>query len=250
MLNFEPHDAADLAVKRKFLDRYVFRKLGAQRVSFDVEAIAHFTPQNFLQVLERCHRFGVAVHGVELFTAAGEPVHLELSSDGEPYSLLPAVLPFCRFDGITVCATYTVPRPLLSAPAVSAELTAAYTDCQYDVFSEEVISLRVGERNDGLERLLKQRGVQAAFLITACSPFSRVERASSEVANAALQLDLERSGASLLPTIAARGTSWEEQGFLALGLSEADARRVGDEYGQNAVLSVDCSGYVELVLLR
>ena len=94
--------ATDVIAEREFLDRYIFRGLGAKRVTFDAATIPHFTPVAFLRVLDRCQRFGVHVHGVELFTRAGEAIHMQLSSDGLPYSLLSAVVPFAPYEEVTV----------------------------------------------------------------------------------------------------------------------------------------------------
>ena len=237
--------------QRRFLDRYILPGLGGKPVAFDATTIPHFTPVAFLRVLDRCQRFGVHVLVVELFTRAGEAIHMQLSSDGLPYSLLSAVVPFAPYEEVTVWATFGVPDALLSMPAVSQELIDAYRNSEYQVYSDDhVISLRVGERNVELARLLHDRSPAKAYLLTTCSPFSRGGRDGDDAETATLRLDLERAGASVLPTVAACGTAWEEAGFLAISLSETDARRFGDEYGQNATVAVHSTGNVELVLLR
>ena len=101
-----------------------------------------------------------------------------------------------------------------------------------------------------MKRLLADHGAQEAFIITACRPFSRTSNDSDELQTKILWLELTRAGAAMYPAIAAKGSQWEEVGYLILGLTFDHLSKLADRHGQNAVLKVLSDGSAQVVLLR
>jgi hypothetical protein len=104
-----------------------------------------------------------------------------------------------------------------------------------------------------LAALHRSLGVASSAFITAANPFSQ---RCNDNANARRQQALAQDVAQMgLVAIEAAGehpsNGWPaEPSFLVPGLSLADARVLGEKYGQNAVVWSGVDGVPRLVLLR
>jgi hypothetical protein len=57
---------------RRFLRRVIYAGLKDLNTGFDSPLICHFSPEDFLIVIDRCESLGVEVIGVEVFTTDAE----------------------------------------------------------------------------------------------------------------------------------------------------------------------------------
>ena len=123
---------------------------------------------------------------------------------------------------------------------ISPELIRAYREAHYIVLDEgKEIRLQVGTVNLELERLMSNKNVHTASVLTAYNPYSEVKtKQENELAQMQLRQRLEELG---IATIEAAGRDakeqWEpEPSVLALDLTLKEAETLADEYGQNAFI--------------
>ena len=88
---------------------------------FDSPLVEHFSPGDFLIVIDRCESLGVEVIGVEVFTTDVEPPYRAGLEDIE-ISPVPGhdwarrlVRKYVETPAITICATFRVPDELLNS---------------------------------------------------------------------------------------------------------------------------------------
>lgn len=139
-------------------------------------------------------------------------------------------------------------EPLIYSPS----LIAAYLATDYIVFADREFSINIGSQSADLGNLYQRTGFKGAIFITAWNP--RGEMVSME-ANADAQAQLRRSldaAGYFCVDGDGRGTSAEwspEASILALGCNRDDARALGREYQQNAVVWIDENAMPHLELL-
>ncbi len=112
--------------------------------------------------------------------------------------------------------------------------------------------LRVGLPDPVLDRLMREHGVLGAARLSAANPGSTTERPAevNAAANASLAADLDRFGVRRLPCHSAGAEGeWPEEGFLALGLTAAQAESLARRHGQAAYLWIEPGQAVALVML-
>lgn len=136
---------------------------------------------------------------------------------------------------------------------LSAELLAAYRQTDYRVFSCPPLSLRIGQPSTALQALhLKHRVCSSAF-ITACNPHSQL---ADSCANQAAQESLARAlHKQRLHFIAGLGVhpynGWPaEPSYLVLGIGLEQARQLGRQFEQNAILFCGQEAMAQLILLQ
>lgn len=127
----------------------------------------------------------------------------------------------------------------------------AYRRCEYRMAAGFV--LWVGEYSFELANWQKRRGVDCACFICAVNPRSEpLPDAANEARHEHLRTRLSREGlyfeegAGIDPH-----RLWpREPGFLVAGMDQAQARRFGLEFDQNAVLWAGANAVPQLLLLR
>jgi hypothetical protein len=134
-----------------------------------------------------------------------------------------------------------------------ASLIEAYKATNYVVqHNGAAFCLRAGERSQALDQLCKSHGIQTAAFVTAWNPHSgkRSERENLE-ANGRLQADLMKVSIAVLQGYGQGDDGqWPaEPSFLALGIAKDDAKALGRQYQQNAILWIGSGSLPELVLL-
>lgn len=110
----------------------------------------------------------------------------------------------------------------------------------------------VGRQDPVLDQLMAGRRVASAARLTAANPQAESERpaAVNAAANARLAADLERFGLHYLPCRSAGPEGeWPEEGFLALGLAQAQAELLARLYRQAGYLWIEAGRPVALVML-
>lgn len=103
-----------------------------------------------------------------------------------------------------------------------------------------------------LDRLMAEHRMASAARLTAANPGAKTELSSEANAalNAKLAADLDRFGVTHLPCRSAGPNGeWPEEGFLALGLSRAQAELLARAYGQAGYLWMEAGEPVTLVML-
>ena len=107
--------------KDRFLREVVYAGLTDLNTGFDSPLIGHFSPADFLTVIDRCESLSVRVIGVEVFTTDVEPPYRAGLEDIE-ISPVPGydwarqiVRKYMKTPAITVCASFDVPEELLKS---------------------------------------------------------------------------------------------------------------------------------------
>ena len=132
---------------------------------------------------------------------------------------------------------------------IDEDLQNAYKKAVYRIFKPE-ISWKVGEHSSELDQLLLQYDVEVATFVTACNPHSRLLPAQENAArNTELRQVLEKREYSYLD-----GQGEDPQGhwpaevsYLVLDMDEVNARLLGRQFSQNAVLVITAGQAVRLL---
>jgi len=135
---------------------------------------------------------------------------------------------------------------------IPPEQLDAYKKADYVAFSDRQVVLRVGEKNNALDELIKAEGATTAAFITAANP--RGEKRSEKengVANAALQSFVQAAG---YPHYWGEGRdpfgSWSEPSFLVIGIYRANAAALGQLFEQSAIVFCEVGHAPELIIMR
>jgi hypothetical protein len=134
--NFEPADDFERMfaemntpeAKLKFEQAYQFKRevlyagLKDLNTGIDSPLICHFSPEDFLIVIDRCESLGVEVIGVEVVTTTDvEPPYkagledIEISPEPGYDWARRLVRKYMETPAITICATFNVPDALLNS---------------------------------------------------------------------------------------------------------------------------------------
>jgi hypothetical protein len=116
-----PESKLKFEQSHRFLRRVIYAGLKDLNTGFDSPLACHFSPEDFLIVIDRCESLGVEVIGVEVFTTDVEPPYKAGLEDIE-ISPVPGydwarrlVSKYMETPAITICATFDVPDALLKS---------------------------------------------------------------------------------------------------------------------------------------
>jgi hypothetical protein len=129
----------------------------------------------------------------------------------------------------------------------------AYRETDYCVDAPVPFVLHIGVACAPLAQLYRRHHADCCAFVTACNPYSQLV---GDDANAARQLELARELRALELTFFDSvgrhpAGGWPaESGFLALEISRATAKALGEKYEQNAILWCGPDAIPELVLIR
>jgi hypothetical protein len=115
--------------KHRFLREVIYAGLTNLNTGFDAPLVEHFSPEEFLIVIDRCESLCVDVIGVEVVTTTDvEPPYraglqdIEISPEPGYDWARRLVRKYMETPAITICATFDVPEALLkSNPKQEAE---------------------------------------------------------------------------------------------------------------------------------
>lgn len=137
--------------------------------------------------------------------------------------------------------------------ALPEELIGKYLATQYQVWIDtSAVTLQIGCQSAPLVALLRATDNRSAVYVTACNPASKL--ASPEENQSAMVRLYEKltrysnhiyRGAGIDPA----GEWPAEESLLSLGIDLPLARRIGSEFGQNAIIWIDSAAIPHLVLL-
>jgi hypothetical protein len=136
---------------------------------------------------------------------------------------------------------------------IDSATIAAYRAAHYAVLAPVPFVLHVGEVSSRLADLLADEKASCAAFLTAWNPFSQVAtEASNSAAQFALLNDLSKRGLITVPGFGKDPSGlWPgEESFLVIGLQLEQAKQMGIEYRQNAIIWTACHACPELILLR
>jgi len=143
---------------------------------------------------------------------------------------------------------------LLVQSEISAELIAAYRATHYRVGQgANAFTLRVDVPSETLSRLCIASGHQNALFITAYNPFSQTQSNAANLDAHERLRDILGSQAGMVIESAGADPSgaWpEEKSFLALGVDLVASKRLGIQFGQNAIVWAGEDAVPRLILLR
>jgi hypothetical protein len=140
---------------------------------------------------------------------------------------------------------------------IPGDLVKAYRSAHYQAGpGPDLITLHVDQYSARLSQLLNVSGHQCAAFITACNPFGvRQNPELNRAACAALRNRLDEYVSHSDQVIEGTGSDpregWSpEESFLVLGLNLEEARRLGREFRQNAIVWAGKDAIPKLILLR
>jgi hypothetical protein len=113
-----PESQLKFEQENRFEREVIFAGLTDLNTGFDSDLIGHFSPEDFLIVIDRCESLGVEVIGVEVFTTDVEPPY-KAGLEAIEISPVPGydwarrlVRKYMQTPAITICATFNVPDAL------------------------------------------------------------------------------------------------------------------------------------------
>jgi len=140
---------------------------------------------------------------------------------------------------------------------IPGDLVKAYRSAHYQAGpGPDLITLHVDQYSARLSQLLNVSGHQCAAFITACNQFGvRQNPELNRAACAALRNRLDEYVSHSDQVIEGTGSDpregWSpEESFLVLGLNLEEARRLGREFRQNAIVWAGKDAIPKLILLR
>lgn len=89
-----------------FLQRNIFAGLADLNNGFDSPAIQHFSPSDFLMVIDRCARHGVEIIGIEAFAEAKQLLEVGISTEPGYEWARRFASRYLSNGGVTLCASY------------------------------------------------------------------------------------------------------------------------------------------------
>ncbi len=106
--------------KHQYEREVLYAGLTNLNTGFDSPLISHFSPEDFLTVIDRCESLNVGVNGIEVFTTDVEPpakvgfLEVEISPEDGGYDWARRLVrEYMGTSDITICATFDVPDALL-----------------------------------------------------------------------------------------------------------------------------------------
>ena len=133
---------------------------------------------------------------------------------------------------------------------INDDLIASYHSAVYHFGVEpSAIGLCIDQYSEPLSKVIAESGDRFAVFISAYNPGSLIQSLES---NRAAHDDLRSHSNRIIEGVASDPSgAWPpEKGFLAVGVDLVTAQRLGDQYGQNAILWIDEDAVPRLVLLR
>lgn len=142
---------------------------------------------------------------------------------------------------------------MFSDSEIPKDIIQAYLETHYHVHGGTPPTQKVGEANPVLAALHDTDGVACSAFITACNPFSEQrEPACNLERQRALAHTLQQRGFRFIGGIGQHPVNgWPgEESFLTLGLALDDAKALGTQFGQNAIVRSGADAMPQLILLR
>jgi hypothetical protein len=98
-----------LGEDHRFLREVIYAGLKDLNTGFDSPLICHFSPADFLVVIDRCEPLHICVIGIEVFASGSDLLEVKISPE-DGYDWARRLVQ--RYQGrsdVTICATFSVP---------------------------------------------------------------------------------------------------------------------------------------------
>lgn len=128
----------------------------------------------------------------------------------------------------------------------------AYRETDYRVHAGAPFTLRIGEPSAALVSLHDAHNAGCSAFITACNPHSQTLVAAANASRQKMLAGrLKERGLTFVSGVGQHPAGeWKEESFLVLGLPLEEAKALGIEFEQNAIVWSGSDGVPQLVLLR
>lgn len=116
LLQEDPGDRLKFERDHQFMQEVVFAELQNLNTGFDSPLISHFSPSDFLTVIDRCEHKQILITGIEVFeviSGSAEFLEVEISPDDGYGWARRLVQAYMGKPNITLSATFKVPDVLL-----------------------------------------------------------------------------------------------------------------------------------------
>jgi hypothetical protein len=146
--------------------------------------------------------------------------------------------------------------PEVSLPSqtnVSKTVINAYNVAHYRVTGQGAFTLLIKRKSAPLAALMKRHQVKSAAFITAYNPHGKkIREALNFRAHKALKREIERLGFVCFEGVGEDPSGqWKvEPSYLVMGISLEEAKVMGQNHGQNAVVWTDSDAVPQIILLR
>jgi hypothetical protein len=142
---------------------------------------------------------------------------------------------------------------MTSESAIAPDLVEAYKATDFRVHTQPPIVLKIGVASPQLAQLYSQHGTTCAAFLTAYNPYSEaVGDAENSAFQHKLSSELTSRGLAIIQGMGQDSLGqWPgEPSFLILGLALDDAKLMGAQYRQNALVWCGEDAVPHLILLR
>lgn len=136
---------------------------------------------------------------------------------------------------------------------LSADLISAYEATNFHVKAEPAFILNVGKESEELKTLFKQNNISSAAFITAWNPYSKsLSDKDNQERNELLKAELGHRSLKFIDGFGQdpAGEWAGEDSFLVLGIGLEAAKKLGNQFEQNAIVWTDGDSVPKLILLR
>lgn len=141
---------------------------------------------------------------------------------------------------------------------IPPDTVQAYRETHYEVQADDTLGnapfmLKIGEYCEALRDVHARRQVDRSAYLTACNPYSeQYDERRNAASQTGLYAEIEERGLRCFPGVGKHPTGpWPgEDSFLVLGLSLEDAKALGRQFEQNAIVWCGADAVPKLILLR
>lgn len=136
---------------------------------------------------------------------------------------------------------------------LSADLISAYEVTNFHVKTQPAFILNIGKVSEELKVLFKQNNVFSAAFITAWNPYSKsLSDKDNQDRNELLKAELGHRSLKFIDGFGQdpAGQWASEDSFLILGIGLEAAKKLGNQFEQNAIVWLDEDAVPKLILLR
>jgi Protein of unknown function (DUF3293) len=140
----------------------------------------------------------------------------------------------------------------MSSSAIDPATIQAYRETHFCVEGDTPMMLLVGQRNGALAALHEATSVESSTFVTAWNPYSRkCDDETNAKRQEALAHELRQRSLKFVDGVGRHPSEqWGEPSFLVLGISLEAAKRLGDQYEQNAIVCRGASTGAAAVLAK
>lgn len=136
---------------------------------------------------------------------------------------------------------------------LTPDLIGAYEVTNFYVQADPGFTLNIGKFSEKLKAHLMKNGAESAIFITAWNPFSKqLSDKENRFRNEMLKKELIGRSLKFLDGFGQdpAGKWTEEESFLVLGISLEAAKKLGNQFEQNAIVWSGSGAVPQLIMLR